>query len=317
MYKNKKLYKNLNLKIFYPIIFIGIIFTIIFPKFSLASEKTYSINGIYDSSDIKFYLYRIGKVDKNQAFVVDDRFKNLEISYKDLLKTKTSSKANTIAAYISKNKIKADFTQKSDKDYKLRFSNLKSGIYLLLADEYQKANVIYSPSPLIFTLKDSDINFVGRGKVSKRDIDRKINIEVYKIWEDKDLSKRPSFVNIVLLKDKKEYDKVVLSKKNNWRYVWKDLSSESSYEILEDKVDFSYNFRVEREGNIYKVINTKKEIPKNEIKKEKTPKEETKKKDKKIVYTGQYWRRMYISLGLSFVFLVIGLLKNRKNYEKV
>ncbi len=74
-----------------------------------------------------------------------------------------------------------------------------------------------------------------------------VNISVYKIWADdeNESKKHPENITITLLANGKEYDNVILSEDNEWKYIFSDLAKyddgeEIEYSILEKEVPEGY-----------------------------------------------------------------------------
>ncbi|MBQ1947395.1 MAG: Cna B-type domain-containing protein [Clostridia bacterium] len=81
--------------------------------------------------------------------------------------------------------------------------------------------------------------------------------QVTKVWNDKgNEDKRPSSVEVVLLKDGAAYETVTLNAANNWKYRWTGLSNSYQWSVDEKNVPAGYKKTVTNEGIAYVITNT-------------------------------------------------------------
>ncbi|MBE7018097.1 MAG: Cna B-type domain-containing protein [Ruminococcaceae bacterium] len=91
---------------------------------------------------------------------------------------------------------------------------------------------------------------------------KEIDISVKKLWAGAGAAK-PDSVKIVLYRDGKEFKSVTLSDKNNWSYVWEDLTDEFEWTVDEPSVPSGYYKYVSSDGNYnFTVTNTHVDVPK-------------------------------------------------------
>ena len=125
---------------------------------------------------------------------------------------------------------------------------------------------------------------------------------VTKVWNDKGYeNKRPNTVQVVLLKNKVEYETQELSDANGWTYTWDMLpkydekGEEISWTISEDTVS-GYSASVEQKEDIFIVRNTP--------------------SGQKLPQTGVLWWPVPILLCGGMIFLIAGIIISKKKENK-
>lgn len=88
------------------------------------------------------------------------------------------------------------------------------------------------------------------------DNDETYKVTVKKVWEDSDSDSRPKSIKVKLTRKGKTYDTVTLSKKNNWRYTWRDLEYKSGWNVKEVAVPDGYNATCSPKGRVFTITNT-------------------------------------------------------------
>jgi hypothetical protein len=167
---------------------------------------------------------------------------------------------------------------------RIEFTNLATGVYLITGDVDKVGNVEYDPVEALVMLPEIDssstdyspvvypkeVTIFGKDDDEENPPDTPSTpstpstdsddyyLNVVKIWEDTGYeSVRPSSVTVVLMQDGKQYDRVVLSKDNNWRYRWENLDKNSKWELAEDGVPANYTATSVLDGNSFIVTNTR------------------------------------------------------------
>jgi hypothetical protein len=179
----------------------------------------------------------------------------------------------------------------TDSQGKIEFDKLQTGVYLLTGDVDKVGGVEYTPADTLImlpTIQSDDsadyspvvypkeITNYGKDDENKETTETTTSaptpstpsspststddyyLNVVKIWSDTGYeSVRPSSVTVVLMQDGKQYDKVVLSKDNNWRYRWENLNKDSKWELAEENVPTNYTVTSVLDGNSFIVTNTR------------------------------------------------------------
>jgi hypothetical protein len=237
-----------------------------------------------------FQLYFVADVSNDVQMTMYDAFEDsgVDLTYED--ESEWSKYASTLSAFITLegtkgNTITAVATGVTDSEGRIVFTNLATGVYLITGDVDKVGNVEYDPVEELVMLPEIDstspdyspvvypkeVTIFGKDDEKTPDTpdtpstpsnpstdsdDYYLN-EV-KIWEDTGYeSTRPTSVTVALMQDGKLYDRVVLSKDNNWRYRWENLDANSKWELAEDGVPANYTATYVLDGNSFIVTNTR------------------------------------------------------------
>lgn len=126
-------------------------------------------------------------------------------------------------------------------------------------------------------------------------------VEVEKIWDDKGHeNKRPTAIEVQLIRDGEIYETVSLSASNGWKYLWEGLEAGRDWTIKEKSTPYGYTASIKQSGGKYTITNTY-EPP--------SPPE-----GPKLPQTGLLWWPIPLSLCAGLVFYLLGFLclKKRK-----
>ncbi len=151
-----------------------------------------------------------------------------------------------------------------------------------------------------------------------------------KVWNDKNHgNKRTESVEVQLLRDDIIYETVILSKKNNWRHIWNDLSDLYTWQVVEKTVPNGYTVSVNKEGITYTLTNTYKDTDSQSSRvRERTPdvpgsenpedsdNVSEKEKDEKLPQTGQLWWPVPVMTFIGMTLFVFGWIRYRKYGER-
>ena len=296
-----------------------IVMTIVMlPMQVLAEEKTpvdvecqLNINYNYGEVPVagaEFYVYKVGEVYANGETELTGEFSQLNVDFEDTDQLKMAG--ITLYNFASEKEIAPDYILTTNENGKVSLLALDAGIYLVAGQPRIEGDDGYFTDPqLIFfphnpgLEKDYwDSNITIEPKATVRCILDPLVYKAQKVWVDKGAeSLRPESIVVRLYQNGVEYDKVVLSKENNWSYVWKDLDPKSEWTLKEDVV-LDYSADVTLDNDTFIVKNTfEGEIPSGE----------------KIPQTGLLWWPVPLMAVVGIVFLAIGVYMTRKEkYEK-
>jgi hypothetical protein len=241
-------------------------------------EINYQDNGT-PIKGASFQLYHVANINDDDTIELTDDFAESSIAVEDLEDSYyMAGSASTLESYIlveeSKNKhIDEVADGVTDSQGKTNFTNLETGIYLLVGDSYEVDDKVYKPADTLVTLPtlqdDNTLDYDPTIYPKESGYEAKPNnpdnpdntdenpfhLSVQKIWSDNGYSNRPISVTVILFKDGKEYDKVVLNKDNNWRYKWENLDEDADWNLSEDNVPSGYTVTSIRDGNTFVVTN--------------------------------------------------------------
>ncbi len=230
-----------------------------------------SLSITYPRPNIAFRLYYAAEVSKYGEFKAADDFAKYKVSFNGLDASGWKSLAATLDGYVKRDKLQPVETKSTDKNGQLTFSGKKVGLYLVSWDKHTAGGYTYTPQPFLISLPETDVNDNWMYNVSAEPkYDKKrtthdgpgnpdtVNRRVMKIWKDDgNKADRPKSVTVQLLRNGIVYKEVTLNAKNNWRYEWKGLNSDDTWQMVEKDVPEGYLVSVGREGITFTVTNTK------------------------------------------------------------
>lgn len=232
-------------------------------------------------SNAKFSLYLVANVDQYGELTVVDDFKDFSVDIRGKNDEAWKTLASTLEGYILRDKITPTDSGVTDSEGKLSFptgkNELTAGLYLVLGERHKQNGYRYDPQPFMVMLPTQDMeNNIWLYQVTanaKYDKDHVPDVphptpefvtrKVLKVWDDNDSESRPKSITVQLLRDGEVYDSVVLSRDNNWRYTWADLSDEFKWNVVE-KVPSGYQVSITKEGVTFVVTNTHKDTTPDE-----------------------------------------------------
>ncbi len=217
-------------------------------------------------SDMSFRLYRVADVTENVEFTLTDDFKASGVSFDQMDAEAWKQAADTLADYIGKNPSIQPFDSgKTNASGELHFPTgqtvMKAGLYLVMGDQLQSGETIYTPANSLVCLPDQNTDgewkadAVVNPKLDKTGtvVDRK----VMKIWKDDGYtSERPDKIEVNLMHDGKLYETVTLSAENQWQYTWKSLSALGEWTAEEKNIPSGYTADVQADGTGFIITNT-------------------------------------------------------------
>lgn len=140
--------------------------------------------------------------------------------------------------------------------------------------------------------------------------------KVLKIWDDAGYEElRPAEVTIQLLRDDKVYDTQTLSKRNNWRYTWKDLSTKYEWTVVEENTE-GYYTRVALEGITFTVTNTIKEPTPTDSPDEPKPPENPKPQKPTLPQTGVLWWPVPVLFAAGAALCFVGVVRKKLDNDE-
>lgn len=234
---------------------------LIFGLFQVAAwaQETSTIKISYVGEGIEFKLYKVGEISSNEEVTLTGDFSGYSVSFDK------SEAAQTLAAYVLRDKIIPMAKSKTNSEYNVLFSGLNRGVYLITGNKYTSGKKKYTALPVIVSvLNDKDNrNILVNGKYEVKDIstpsgggspsDGITEISVIKVWKGGTVK---SDVTVQLLRDGTVYNEVVLNSVNNWRKTWNGLSDSYSWTVVEKTVAEGYEVSIEKDGSVFIITNT-------------------------------------------------------------
>lgn len=281
----------------------------------------------------KFYLYLVATVDENGELTKTEPFRayNVDIRGKNDKAWKTL--ASTLEGYVVKDKVAKAASGKTNAAGKIAFpktgKKLKQGLYLLIGERHEQDGYYYDAAPSMVMLPAMDMeknewnyHVDINGKFSSEKVPEKgetTSRKVMKIWRDTGYEdKRPTEVEVQLLKNGAVYDTVILNESNQWTYTWKQLDATAKWTLTETAVR-RYHVQTEQQGKTFVVTNTYYVLWDEEMREMETDKPEDSddqnSSGNRLPQTGQLWWPVPILLMAGFFCLVVGAARKRRHHE--
>ncbi len=196
-------------------------------------------------SDAEFSLYYLGSV-SGKTVVPASEFSSYKVSFDISDSENNAILAETIWAYVLRDDIIADYTDRTDTEGKADFGGviLEDGAYLVAAGKHYSNGMYYFFKPTIivipYTSADKLIIAPKFETVPEETKDINVSYRVLKAWTKDTGGIRPVEIQVQLLCDGEIYDTVTLSADNEWRYTWRNLSVHNHWTVTEKYVAGDY-----------------------------------------------------------------------------
>ena len=222
----------------------------------------YSPYGI-NTEGAEFSLYQVALLDEDGKYTLTDDFDDYGLDVSGLTSGTAHMLANTLEAYVLRDKPQPAAKGAMGGDNSLLFSELQVGLYLAIGSPYHKGNYIYYAYPVAVSLPTNgeyDLDASPKYKRSPIVLSEKpstTKLTALKLWQDEGHeAQRPVGINVQLLKDGEVCDTVTLSGENNWRYEWKGLNPKYRWDAVEETVPEGYTALISREGDTVAITNS-------------------------------------------------------------
>lgn len=219
-----------------------------------ADEEVKVASGV----EVSIYLVAEGKYSSSGIdFVLTDEY---AASGLDLNGKITQSMIDDLRHYTLEKNISGT-SQVSDADGLVKFEGLKSGFYLVMATSLPQGFTSFVPFLYSLPYYSAEAGSWKYDGVAEPKITyvAPVDVSVRKVWND-DGNNRPSSVTIRLDNEDGEYDSVILSDANEWRYTWTSLDATKKWSVKEIDVPSEYKDTYSSQGLNFTVTNTKKLI---------------------------------------------------------
>lgn len=237
------------------------------PKMLYAEEKVdmnqkCTLEIKYEAIDAQLRLYRIAEIDEDASFTLTEAYQDYRVALDD----DAEAAALALESYINRDQKVPEAYAQTDENGVVRFENLETGIYLLLSNRVEKDTFCYEPLPVMVSLPSKSVEMsqyqydvvinMKYTKMNIEDLPETIDMKVMKSWVGGSAQNQPKSIVATLLKDGFEHDKVELNQANNWQYEWKDLSNQSEWDVIEDKVPEHYTLKKNKNNLTIILTNT-------------------------------------------------------------
>ena len=208
-------------------------------------------------------LYNVADVSADYQFTLNQKFDATGLIVNGI---KTNSEwdvvCDTLETYIVADSIEADAILTTNSNGQVRFENLKSGLYLAIADSVISDGITYLFKSALVSLPNLNEDGAWQYDVlvtSKSEMippSEQEEFKIVKLWKgDTGKNSRPNSVEVEIFKDEAIYETVILSQDNNWSYSWSTKDVDSHWTVIEKNVPSGYIMTVEKSGNTFVMTN--------------------------------------------------------------
>ena len=259
----------------------------------------------------QFDIYLFATVEANGEVTAAYPFDQFNVDIRGENDDTWRTLATTLEGYILRDQIAPTDSGVTDESGLLQFPKkveaLIHGLYLVMGHSHVQDGLVYTTEPFIVSLPGLDmeknewiyeVTSQPKFDTCPEEKEEILSRKVIKVWDDKGNEKeRPASITVQLLCDGKVHDTVTLSKENNWRYSWEELSDKHRWVVAEKEVE-GYTAKVEQEGNTYIITNSYGEKPP-------VP-------DEKLPQTGQLWWPVPIMVVLGLFMIAVGIYRSKR-----
>lgn len=237
-------------------------------KCSLALEYSGKGTGF---AGLEIRLFRIAEMypDGNYALVAP--FDALPVKIHGITSQKEwRDTANTLAAYIAAQQILPTETEVTDASGKAVFTDLQTGVWLVLGisaeteqEIYQFENFcVFLPRPQSDGSLDYDLQAKPKHSVTpkpdKPDVPKEVRYQVVKLWKDTGIrNQRPQSITVAILKNGKLQETVSLNPENSWTYSWLAPEGNDIWTVVETDVPEAYTVVIHTDGRNFTITNAR------------------------------------------------------------
>lgn len=260
------------------------------------------------AAGVEFSLYRVADVSSIVEFTLTAPFDTYPVLLDDLDSAGWKALADTLAGYVARDKIPALDGGTTDAAGLVHFpqqqQELSTGVYLVIGQQSEEGKYTYTPEPFLICLPNRnaldkwDYDVTAVPKYDSVYHPEMISRKVLKVWDDAgNQTKRPTEIEIQLLRDGAVFDTVKLNKANNWRYTWDSLDGDYLWQVVEKTVPKGYTVTTGREGSTFVITNSSTTPGKPGLPGESGT----------IAQTGMLWWPVPVLAGVGILILLMGL----------
>lgn len=217
-------------------------------------------------SGVRFRLYRVAEVSPSCTYTLTEEFAASKVVLNgNLDSARWKALAVTLSGYAGLHKPSPAGEGLTDANGVVRFPEegaMETGLYLVLGDSYRIDGYNYFPMPFLVCLPNYleeewvYENVTATPKYTRRPADEMVDRRVKKTWDNKGGRFQPSQIQVALLRDGQEYDRVTLNEGNGWGHQWNNLDGNHDWKLAEVQVPEHYTVLVDQAGMVFHVVNT-------------------------------------------------------------
>ena len=239
---------------------------------SLSVTYSFGADKMFDG--VKSRIYKIASATENGSFALDAGYAE-KSTIKDLNNITNEATAQQEWKQILDDVLPYAVAERQpdgeavSANGQVKYNSLGLGIYLVCADNYVETDNTYVFAPFLVSVPQLDDNdnwvYDAQAGTKCEKFDRMVDLELHKRWNDEGYTdKRPSSIDVKIIKNNELYQTVNLNDSNNWTYSWKEkpgntwtfeevLPSDSGYSA---SVSESKTYDENTASEIYTITNT-------------------------------------------------------------
>lgn len=219
-------------------------------------------------SGVHTRIYRVAKASTDFTFTLLPPYSGLPVNiYGVRSQQEWKDIATTLKSYIVAQQIPPFLTVASDREGISSFSDLPTGLYLILGTTAESDTGVYIFQDTMVYLPTPQSNGIYQYDMTVRpkpgEYTPKNQYTVTKLWKDSsNKSKRPTSVDVEIYKDGILNETVTLDASNNWTYTWYvNPDRDGDWSVAEANVPNAYKVSVQENGSTFTITNSIKSDP--------------------------------------------------------
>ena len=212
--------------------------------------------------DLEIQIFRVAEYFADGTYALTGAFADYPVQIHDITMQKQwQDAAQTLAAYVVADHITPTATALTDAQGTACFSQLQSGLYLVMNVDAKTPDgtfqfgqtLIFLPTPL----EDGTYCYDMEARPKPGTLTPTTQYTVVKLWKDAaNAQNRPDGISVDILKDGVLQETVVLSAENNWSYSWQSTDLDARWTVVETNVPDGYTVTITSGENVFTITNT-------------------------------------------------------------
>lgn len=217
----------------------------------------------FEGLDIR--TYRIAELVEDGGYRLCGAFADYSINvYNVSSQTEWKKITATLAAYITADGIEPDLEGKTDKDGSVRFSSIRTGLYLTLSVKHETEELVTVFEDFITAIpgrnSEGSYNYDVTAKPKYNSyvpMPSEVEFKVVKQWKDTGAeNKRPQSIDVDIFREGAFVESVKLSADNDWCYKWTAPDDRSTWTAVERNISEGYKVTVISDGRTIVITNS-------------------------------------------------------------